>query len=199
MLQRALEGDMSNQMATRIVRKSGTTKNGNVKWIPAHVGISGNEKADELANKGTTDGTPMQYKLQLKDLYRQIDNDLLENWNGWFLTTSTGKGRWYCDINRHVGKVPWYNTGDMTNMNTRTIYRIIAGHAYTQEWLARMKVIDTGLCEQCNVQTDITTFSTSALDTEHQGQNTISWKDKQQSRPFTRKRIRNHGYKLYAS
>jgi hypothetical protein len=95
-----------------IVRKAATTeKKIIVKWIPAHVGISGNEKADELAKKGTTDGTPTQYKQKLKDLYRQIDNDLLENWNGWwFSTTSTEKGRWYNDIERQVGKDPWYNT-----------------------------------------------------------------------------------------
>jgi hypothetical protein len=51
-----------------------------MKCILAHVGVSGNEKVDELVKKGTTDGTPTKYKLQLKDLYRQIDNDLLENW-----------------------------------------------------------------------------------------------------------------------
>jgi hypothetical protein len=109
-----------------IVRKAATTeKKIIVKWIPAHVGISGNEKADELAKKGTTDGTPTQYKLQLKDLYRQIENDLLENWNRWFSTTSTVKGRWYNDIERQVGKDPYCNT----NRNTRTINQIITGHA----------------------------------------------------------------------
>jgi hypothetical protein len=52
-------------------------------------GACGKEKTYEHAKKGTTDGTPTQYKLQLKDLYRQIDNDLIENWNG------TVKRRWY--------------------------------------------------------------------------------------------------------
>jgi ribonuclease HI len=37
MLQRALEGDRSNKMATRIVRKAATTeKEIIVNWIPAH-------------------------------------------------------------------------------------------------------------------------------------------------------------------
>jgi hypothetical protein len=31
---------------------------------------------------------------------RQIDNDLIENWNGWFSTKSTEKGRWYYNIKR---------------------------------------------------------------------------------------------------
>jgi ribonuclease HI len=71
MLRRALAGDRSNKMATRIVRKAATTKKKIiVKWIPAHMVISGNEKADELAKKGTTDGTSTQFKLQLNDLYR---------------------------------------------------------------------------------------------------------------------------------
>jgi ribonuclease HI len=61
MLRRAL--DRSIKMATRKVRKATTEKKTIVKRIPAHVGISSNEKADELAKKGTTDGTPMQHKL----------------------------------------------------------------------------------------------------------------------------------------
>jgi hypothetical protein len=52
------------------------------------------------------------------------------------LTTSTEKGWWYYDIERKVGKDPWYNTRDTTNRNTRTINRIIAGYANTPEWLA---------------------------------------------------------------
>jgi hypothetical protein len=79
-----------DKMATRIVRKAATTeKKIIVKRIPAHVGISSNEKADELAKKGTTDGTPMQHKLQLKDLYRQ-----------------TEKGRWYYDTSGRGETIP---------------------------------------------------------------------------------------------
>jgi hypothetical protein len=74
-------------MPTRIAAT--TKKKIIVKWIPAHVGISSNEKADELAKKVTTDGISTQYKLQLKDLYRQIDKELVDIWNGWFSTTST--------------------------------------------------------------------------------------------------------------
>jgi hypothetical protein len=78
MLQRALEGDRSNKMATKDSKESSNDEKENY-----CVGISGNEKSDEFAKKRTTDGTSTQYKLQLKDLYRQIDKNLLENWNGW--------------------------------------------------------------------------------------------------------------------
>jgi predicted HTH domain antitoxin len=73
MLRRALEGDRSKKMPTRIVRKAATTEKKIIlEEIMAYVGISGNEKKDELAKKGITDGAPTQYKLQLKDLYRQM-------------------------------------------------------------------------------------------------------------------------------
>jgi hypothetical protein len=42
-----------------------------IKWIPVHVGLEGNERADILAKDGARNGT--DYSLQPKDAYRILE------------------------------------------------------------------------------------------------------------------------------
>jgi hypothetical protein len=44
-----------------------------IKWIPAHVGLGGNERADILAKDGARNGTLIEYSLQLDDAYRILE------------------------------------------------------------------------------------------------------------------------------
>jgi ribonuclease HI len=44
-----------------------------IKWIPANVGLEGNEKADILAKDGARNDTPIDYSLQLKDAHRILE------------------------------------------------------------------------------------------------------------------------------
>jgi hypothetical protein len=70
------------RQATRIVLIAATTKEKIIViYIPAHVSAESRRVCEKRNNK---DVTLTQYRLQLKDLYRQIDTDLLENWNLYF-------------------------------------------------------------------------------------------------------------------
>jgi ribonuclease HI len=54
-------------------------------WIPSHVGIQGNKRADKLANEGSTSGTLFQDQtglttVNMSDIYTRVRTRLLTEW-----------------------------------------------------------------------------------------------------------------------
>jgi ribonuclease HI len=73
-LMKAIEGDRHNKIAMRILMViQNTRKQITIKWIPAHAGLQGNEKADILAKDGVRNGTPIEHSQQLKVAYRILE------------------------------------------------------------------------------------------------------------------------------
>jgi ribonuclease HI len=71
---KALEGGRHNKIAMRILKGiQNAQKQMTIKWIPAHVGLEENKRADILAKDGARNGTPIDYSLQLKEAYRILD------------------------------------------------------------------------------------------------------------------------------
>jgi ribonuclease HI len=67
-LMKAMDGDRHNKIVLEILKGiKNTQKQITIKWIPAHVGLEGNGRADILSKDGARNGTPIDYSLQLKD------------------------------------------------------------------------------------------------------------------------------------
>jgi hypothetical protein len=90
---KAMEGDRHNKIAMRILQsKQNTQKQITIKWIPAHVGLEGNKRADILTKDGARNGTPIDYSLQLKDGYRIQEQTQREEWNNWYVVKAAENG-----------------------------------------------------------------------------------------------------------
>ena len=58
-------------------------------WIPSHVGIDGNDKADDLAKKGTLSTSTIQNKIRYTDAIQTFRNEMEKNTQKWFINVSS--------------------------------------------------------------------------------------------------------------
>jgi ribonuclease HI len=83
-LMKAMKGDRHNKIAMRILQNiRNARKQMTIKWIPAHVGLEGNEKAGILAKYGARKDMLIDYALQLTDVYRILEETQWHKWNNW--------------------------------------------------------------------------------------------------------------------
>ncbi|KAL0840831.1 hypothetical protein ABMA28_014638 [Loxostege sticticalis] len=109
-------------------------------WSPSHIGVVGNEKADNFAKFITTtsDFVPV----------RRIKVPWLEHWQ----KTLQTKGTWYREINDSI-RAPWFNKGTYNNRKFYSyLTRLRIGHGRFNEHLHRVNMITSPSCTFCNIQ-----------------------------------------------
>ena len=62
-------------------------------WVPAHVCLSGNEKADRAAKRGASgvDSSTVMMKIGLADVYAELTKQALKLWEKEFRSMATAK------------------------------------------------------------------------------------------------------------
>ncbi|UYV85057.1 K02A2.6-like, partial [Cordylochernes scorpioides] len=109
-----------------------------VQWLPAHVGIPGNELADSLANAlGLPEARESTTQLDERDLLRTIKTQCLQEWK------SDAAHDWYRAGGTSTGSV-------LPREQQSLISRLKSGHLRTMTFQKGCRVFS--LCTKCNSQ-----------------------------------------------
>lgn len=116
-------------------------------WIPSHTGISGNEKADELAKQAVVHGNTENFILYSYDLVALAKRDLEKSWNAFWKGSSRLKGTHLYNIQPDITFKPWFSKTRTPKQVTSTISRMRIGHCSSPVHLRKLRIRDSSICE----------------------------------------------------
>lgn len=133
------------QLTTKIVQEGGRV---HFLWVPAHVGVTGNEKADELAKKALEKGkVEMNVSISKAEvkciIWEKVNQMWQDQWDG------EVKGRSFHNLQKSI-KVNRVGSGQRREEIVLTRLRL--GHSGLNSTLNLVGKHQTGLCEGCQDQ-----------------------------------------------
>ena len=115
-------------------------------WIPSHVGIEGNERADEVAKKSLNhEKEGKRIPFELMEGYNRIEKIIMKEWQKRW--EEEVKGRQYYNIENKVGK--GWNGKSGSRRVEKSITRMRLGKCSMNHYLHQLKRHKDGLCEVC--------------------------------------------------
>lgn len=117
-------------------------------WLPSHTNILGNDKADQLANIGKTNGRDAEIKCWFTDFIPILKEKFWSLWKGRWKEISCTKGKNYAEIVTFPYKSIWFRScKDFPRKRLTTFFRLRSGHCLIPSHLHRIGVNADSLCE----------------------------------------------------
>ena len=92
-------------------------------WVPSHVGIRGNEKADQAAKMGQNEPLPVHYKIPYTDFLPNVKSYVKESW----------QERWNNQVDNKLNAITpiiqQFKTNSLSRREQVIIHRIRIGHS----------------------------------------------------------------------
>jgi hypothetical protein len=96
----------SSRITVQLEETQTAGKQGRIHWIPAHRGITGNEKADELAKRSIRPGRDSQIPIPAEDMKSLWRRKSTEESQLWHQEVGQGRGRQYFTLFLDKGPTP---------------------------------------------------------------------------------------------
>jgi hypothetical protein len=122
--------------------------NGSICWIPSHVGIDGNEKADELAKDALENTWTLENKIRIVDAGALMRKEMKEKHQAFFTQSETGEK--FKRLQPQITDKPWFHQSGINGEEVKVINRLISNHCYDKRWLFRFGKVSSDQCEDCN-------------------------------------------------
>ncbi|KAL0861624.1 hypothetical protein ABMA27_002064 [Loxostege sticticalis] len=123
-------------------------------WVPSHVGVLGNERADFLA-RAITNSSATVPDSNIVTLLKKRSIDIWKrHWN--YKVQIENKGLWYATYNVPIGTFPWFckSSSYFNRKFYTTILRLRFGHCRLNYHLFRLKIVHSPYCDHCNSQVE---------------------------------------------
>ncbi|XP_043262448.1 uncharacterized protein LOC122403160 [Colletes gigas] len=133
---------------------SETTNNSKIKfyWVPAHIGILGNENADDLAKIAANTASTDSLKIPFTDLRESAKTAATQSTYSTIEKEGLIKGVNYFRHYHNRKLKPWYSNKNLKREIISTINRCRSGHYNLASSLAQIGVINDPQC-QCGYET----------------------------------------------
>lgn len=134
------------------VIKTFTEKGSSIKviWVPGHVGVVGNERADSLAKDAIRSGLDSRFGVPLREIYNKGKEDVFEELIGWCHQEGASKGTAFCENYLREGRSPWFWKAKLPRKTITVINRLRSGHTSLRESLFKFHIVDSPMCLTCN-------------------------------------------------
>jgi hypothetical protein len=119
---------LSSRIKEQLEEAQAAGKQVRIHWIPAHRGIIGNEKTDELAKHSIRHGRDSHIPNPAEDMKSLWRRKSKEESQLWHREVGQGRGRQYFTLFHDKGPNPWFAKCKLNRGAVTSICRLRSGH-----------------------------------------------------------------------